>query len=81
MNPPRPTAFVTVFKALNDPEAQLVRGQLEVAAFHPVILNEYSAMVLLGGQAGATTGLVVQVPADEAEEAKAFLASPAAAAE
>ena len=66
--------LVTVHTALNSAEAQLVRSRLEAAEFHAVVTNELSALSVQG-YSMAAGGILVQVPADEAEEAKAFLRS------
>lgn len=66
---------VAVFQTFNQTEAQLVRGQLEAAGFHPFIANENAAQYL-GGFSKATT-LRIEVPENEAAEAKAFLDAPA----
>ena len=67
--------FVTVFSALNSAEAQLARARLEAADFHAVVMRESSvltpAMLTKGG------AIEVQVPEDEAEDAKALLAAGA----
>ncbi len=67
-------ALVTVATAFNPAEAQLTRARLEVAGFHAVVTNELSALSM-DGYALAAGGILVQVPAEEAEEAKAFLAA------
>jgi hypothetical protein len=64
--------FVTVSRAFNPADAQLVRSRLEAAQFHPVVIHEGSALSM-DGYALAAGGILVQVPAAEAEEAKAFL--------
>ena len=65
--------MVTVYNAFNPADAQLVRSRLEAAEFHPVVANELSALSM-DGYAMAVGGILVQVPDEEAEEAKAFLA-------
>jgi hypothetical protein len=67
--------FVTVFRAFNPAEAQLVRARLEAAGFHPFITNELSALSI-EGYALATGGIRVQVSGEEAAEVAAFLAAP-----
>jgi hypothetical protein len=67
--------FVTVFRAFNPAEAQLVRARLEAAGFHPFITNELSALSI-EGYAMATGGIRVQVSGEEAAEVAAFLAAP-----
>ena len=68
-------ALVTVFRAFNPADAQLVRSRLEAAQFHAVVTHELSALSL-DGYALAAGGILVQVPGAEAEEAEAFLAAP-----
>ena len=67
-------ALVTVCTAFNPAEAHLVRSRLEAAQFHPVVTHELSALSL-DGYALAAGGILVQVPGDEADEAKEFLAA------
>ena len=67
-------SLVTVQTAFNPADAQLVRSRLEAAGFHPVVAHELSALSL-DGYALAAGGILVQVPAGEAEEAKEFLTS------
>jgi hypothetical protein len=63
--------LVTVFTSFVSAEAQLVCARLEAADFHPFIANE-NASSYLGGFSTATT-LRIQVPEDEASDAKEFL--------
>ncbi len=65
-------SLITIHRAFNPADAQLVRSRLEAAEFHPVVTNELSALSL-DGYALAAGGILVQVPADEAEEARTFL--------
>ena len=65
---------VTISRAFNPAEAQLVRSRLEAAGFHPVVTHELSALSM-EGYAMAAGGILVQVPEAEAAEAKEFLAS------
>jgi hypothetical protein len=67
--------LVTVFTAFNPAEADLINSVLSAAKFHSVITHGLSALSL-DGYALAAGGILVQVPEDEAEEARAFLASP-----
>jgi hypothetical protein len=64
--------LVTVFRALNPAAAQLVRSRLEAAEFRVEVTHELSALSL-DGYALAAGGILVQVPAEEAEDAQAFL--------
>jgi len=66
--------MVTIVTAFNPAEAQLVRSRLDAAGFHPVVKNEISALSM-EGYALAAGGIQVQVPAEEATEAKDFLNS------
>jgi hypothetical protein len=70
--------LITVFRAFNPAEAQLVRSRLEAAQFHAVVMHELS--ILSVGAQGAG-GILVQVPDDEAADAKEFLADPAEGSE
>lgn len=71
--------LVTVFSTFNSNEAQLVRARLEAADFHVVLTNEIAALML---PLYSTTGTVhVQVPEDEAADAKELLAAGDAPAE
>jgi Putative prokaryotic signal transducing protein len=65
--------MVTVQTAFNPADAQLTRARLEIAGFHAVVTNELSALSL-DGYALAAGGILVQVPDEEAEEVKEFLA-------
>ena len=65
--------LVTVSSAFDPASAQLTRSQLEAAGFHPVVAHELSALSM-DGYALAAGGILVQVPENEAEEVRAFLA-------
>jgi Putative prokaryotic signal transducing protein len=65
---------VVVFKTFNQDDAQLVRSRLEAANFHPFIANENVAS-WLAGMSNATT-LRIEVPENEAEDVRQFLAAP-----
>ena len=68
--------MVTVRCCFNSADAQLVRSLLEASGLHPNVLHELSSLSL-DGYALAAGGILVQVPDDEAELAKAILADPA----
>ena len=68
--------LVTISTAFNPADAHLTRSRLEAAGFHPFVKNEIAGMVFEGYTLGVG-GIQVQVPADEAEEVKAFLEAPA----
>ena len=65
----------TVYQALNPADAHLVCSRLDAASFHRVVTNELSALSL-DSYAMAAGGILVQVPQDEAEEVRRFLAAP-----
>jgi hypothetical protein len=67
--------LVTIFNGFNPADAQLVRSRLEAAGFDPFIPNENSALGT-EGYAMAVGGIQVQVPEDQVDEVKAFLAAP-----
>jgi hypothetical protein len=67
--------LVTVFTAFSPIDADLVNSRLDAAEFHPVITNGLSALST-GGYSLGVGGILVQVPEDEAEAAREFLASP-----
>jgi hypothetical protein len=65
--------LVTVFSAGNPADAELVRSRLEAAEFHAVVINETAAFTL--GIYSPAFPVRVQVPEEEAAEAKEFLAA------
>jgi hypothetical protein len=67
-------SLVTVYNGFNPAEAQLVRARLEAANFHAEVIHELSALSL-EGYALAAGGIQVQVPENEAADAKEFLNS------
>jgi hypothetical protein len=67
-------SLVTIYSAFNPADAQLVRSRLEAAQFHAVVTHELSALSL-DGYALAAGGILVQVPEDEAADAREFLAA------
>ncbi len=71
---------VTIFRAFNPAEAQLVRSRLEAAGFHPFVADELSALSI-DGYALAAGGIRVQVPESEAADVREFLETPNAPAE
>jgi hypothetical protein len=60
--------FVTVYTTLNPADAELIRGRLESADFTVNVKNED---VVLGVETSG--GVLLQVPEEEAEEARALL--------
>lgn len=65
--------FVTVFSSFNPGEAQLVRSRLEAAGFQAQVTHELAALSM-EGYGMAAGGIRVQVPAEQAEEARTFIA-------
>ncbi len=66
--------FVTVYTALNPADADLVRSRLEANDFLVNIKNEIAARTI-DGYALAAGGLLVQVPEDQAQSARALIES------
>ena len=71
--------LVTIYTNFNLAEMELTFSRLEAAGFHPFIANE-NASAWLGGTSSATM-LRLEVPEDEAADAKEFLETPTAPAE
>jgi len=67
---------VTVYKALNPADAQLVFSRLEAAGFHPFVADERAALSM-DGYALAAGGIRVQLPESEFADAREFLDAPA----
>jgi len=66
---------VTIYKAFNPADAQLVRSRLEVAGFHPFVADEMAALSM-DGYALAAGGIRVQLPESEFAAARQFLDTP-----
>jgi hypothetical protein len=66
--------MVTVFTTFSPGEAQLVRSRLAAAGFIAEVAHELSALSM-DGYSMAAGGVRVQVPADQAEEARALIAA------
>ncbi len=66
--------FVTVFRAFNPAEAELVRSRLEANDFLVNVKNE-SAALSIEGYAMAAGGICVQVPEDQAADARSLIDS------
>jgi len=71
--------LVTVFSAFNPAEAEVIRSRLEASDFHPVIQHDNPSTTF--GYGTKVGGVLVQVPEDEAADAKEFLKSPSEPAE
>jgi hypothetical protein len=66
--------LVTVFSAFNAAEAHVVRSRLEASDFHPIVTHELAALSM-EGYSMSTGGILVQVPEDEAGDARELLES------
>ena len=67
--------FITVYKAADAAEADVIRSRLEAADFHPFMPDEFTASG--GGSMAVGIGEIrVQVPEAEAAEATEFLKTP-----
>ena len=64
--------LVTVHCAFNPADAHLIRSRLEAAGFYAQVTHELSALSM-DGYSLAAGGILVQVPEDVAEEARALL--------
>jgi len=66
--------LVTVFNSFNPTEAQLIRARLDAADFLVTVTHELSALTM-EGYAMAAGGIRVEVPEEEAAEARELIAS------
>ena len=73
-------SLVTVFTSFSPAEAQLIRSRLDAAQFHAVVTHELSALSL-DGYSMAAGGILVQVPEEEAADARELLAAGEASPE
>jgi hypothetical protein len=64
--------LVTVYRALNPADAQLIRSRLEAAGFPAEVTHELSALSM-EGYALAAGGIRVQVRPEDAAEARALI--------
>lgn len=64
--------LVTIFRSFSPAEAHLVCSRLQAAEFNAAVMHEL-ATLSMEGYSMSTGGVLVQVPAAEAVEAKAFL--------
>ena len=67
-------AMVTVFTAFNPMDAQVIRSRLEAGGLHPQVSHELSALSL-EGYALTAGGILVQVPDEEAKDARELIAA------
>ncbi len=66
--------LVTIHRSFNPAEADLIRSRLEAAEFDVRLLHDVASLSL-EGYSLAAGGILVQVPEDQADDAKALLAS------
>jgi hypothetical protein len=64
--------LVTVFRTFSPGEAQLVRSRLEAAGFLAQVTHELSALSM-EGYSMSTGGVRVEVPADQADDARKLI--------
>jgi hypothetical protein len=67
-------SLVTVYRSFNPADAHLVRSRLEAANLHATVTHELSSLGI-GGASFAAGGVLVQVPENEAEEARELIAA------
>ena len=65
-------ALTTIFTSFQPMEAQLVRSSLEAAGLHPEVVHELSALST-EGYSMCTGGIRVQVPEEEASDARLLI--------
>ena len=68
--------LVTVFKSFSAAEAQLVRSRLEVAGYQAQVVHELASLSM-DGYSMATGGILVQVPDDQAMDARELITAAA----
>jgi hypothetical protein len=66
--------LATIFRTFSVGEAQLIRSRLEAAEIPAEVAHELAALSTEGYALG-TGGILVQVPGEYAEEARALLAA------
>ena len=66
--------LVTVYQAFNPGDAQVIRSRLEASGFYALVANELSSLSM-DGYAMAAGGILVQVPDEEAADARALIES------
>lgn len=68
---------ITVYRTFSPADAQLVRSRLEAANLQATVTHELSALSM-DGYSLATGGIRVQVPEDQAEDARELIELPPA---
>ncbi len=65
-------SLVTVYRTFSPADAQLIRSRLEAADLQASVAHELSALSM-GGYAQGAGGILVQVPEDQAEDAREII--------
>jgi len=63
---------VTIFRTFDPAEADVVRSRLEASEFRVTMIHDQAALGLEGGPLAAG-GILLQVPEEEADEARALI--------
>jgi hypothetical protein len=66
--------LVTIYRAFNPMDAQLIRSRLDAAGIPAEVMGELAALSM-EGYSLSTGGIRVQVRAEDAEEARALIES------
>ena len=66
--------LMTVFRTFSSAEAQLVWSRLAAAEFQAEVVHELASLSM-DGYSMATGGILVQVPEEQAEDARELLAA------
>lgn len=66
--------LITVFTTFSPAEAQLIRSRLDASGFHALVAHELSALSM-DGYSMAAGGIQVQVPEEEAADARQLIES------
>ena len=64
--------LVTIFRTFNVGEAEVIRSRLDAAEFDVALTNELSSLSI-DGYSLAAGGILVQVPEDQAADARAVI--------
>jgi hypothetical protein len=64
--------LVTIFRTFNVGEAEVIRSRLDAADFDVLLTNELSSLSI-DGYSLAAGGILVQVPEDQAPDARALI--------
>ncbi len=66
---------MTVFRTFSPAEAELIRSRLEAASFHATVTHGLSALSI-DGYSMAAGGILVEVPENEAADARELITDP-----